>query len=379
MRWRPNKFWYAVATLVGATVGIGFFGIPFTFAKAGLGFGLLFFAAVVGLILVGDLLYGEIILRTHERHQFVGYVQRYLGPWARFFALANFWIAMYGAFVAMLVINGEFSSQLLSFFHINISSVVTGLLFFAIAMVFVYRGLRTVSHIDFIMMFVFVGATVLIALLGARYISAGNYSFAVTEMWFLPFGVILYAMNGVNGIPLVREVLVGNENKYKRAIKTGVGFSAGLFLLFALIVVGISGDTTSPEAIAGLSGIMGNNITFFGSLFGFLTSSTIFLSIATSFRRSLWEDFKMQSAPGFFLLLLPPVIAFVLGVRNFINIIGLVGGVAVGIDMIVLLFMYAKAREDGNRVPEYSMRLPLWLVYAMMALFALGAIYTIIV
>src|SRR3989344_1925118 len=120
MRWRPGKFWYAVATLVGATIGVGFYGIPFTFAKAGFLTGLVLFVCVCALMLIGDLIYGEIILRTHERHQFVGYVKRYMGPYAKFFAMANFWIAMFGAFIAVLVVNGEFLSQALSFFNVSL-------------------------------------------------------------------------------------------------------------------------------------------------------------------------------------------------------------------------------------------------------------------
>ncbi len=52
---RPNKFWYAVAVLVGSTVGVGIYGMPFAFQKAGFGVGLLFLLGVVGLVLLSNL------------------------------------------------------------------------------------------------------------------------------------------------------------------------------------------------------------------------------------------------------------------------------------------------------------------------------------
>jgi len=379
MLWRPTKFWYAVATMVGATVGIGFFGIPFAFAKAGPWFGLFFFVSIVGLVFIGNLLYGEVILRTHERHQFVGYVHRYLGTWGRRLGKINFWIAMFGAVIGVLVLNGQFLSQALSFVHITLSPVAASTLFFLVAITLVYFGLKTVSHVDFVMMIFFVVVTVVIAIVAIPHIQSANYSVGNGAFWFLPFGVILYAMNGFTGMSLMREVLVGQERSLKRAVGYAILIPALLYLVFTAVVVGVSGDVTSPEAIAGLSGFLGNKIVFLGSLFGFLTSSTIFISILTVFRESLKEDFRLRRATDFIFPIFLPFLLFLLGVRNFINIIGLVGGVAIGIDMILLLFMYAKVKEDGNRIPEYSMRLPNWLIYVMMGLFLAGAIYTLLV
>ena len=373
-----NKFWLAVATLIGSTIGVGIYGIPFAFQKAGFIIGLLFLISVGGLVLLTNLLYGEIVLRTHERHQFVGYAGKYLGPRARKLVLFEFLVAVYGSLIGIIIISGGFLSNVFSL-YLHYSPAVFSTIFIIAASVLVFFGLRTVSKFDFFMMFLFGGIVLLIGLLGARHIVFNSYVLATGTFWFLPFGVILFAMNSLPGVPLVREVLIGREDKLKKAILAGTVIPAILYLIFTFFVVGVSGEATSPDAISGLLSFLGPKIVFIGSLFGFLTSSTIFLNLGTSLKESLQEDFHFKRGWSWLLVIIPPYILFLAGVRNFIDIIGLVGGLAVGLEAILLIFVYVKARKKGERVPEYSIRLPLWLLYAMMAVFGLGAAYTLLI
>jgi tyrosine-specific transport protein len=376
MSWlKPNKFWYAVAVMVASTIGVGFYGIPFTFAKAGLTAGLLFFFGVVGMMLLVNLLMGEVVLRTHQRHQFVGYVNRYLGVWAKRINLFIFWVSTYGALIGVIIISGDFLSNILSP-YLNFSTEYFSTLFIIIASILVFVGLKTVSKFDLIAMSVVIIAIIGIGLLGISHVSINNYNFSFSDFWFLPFGVILFSLHSVS-IPMAREMLIGSERSLKKVIIYGTLVPAGLYLFFSIVVLGISGDMTSPEAITGLFSFIGSKILFMGSLVGFITSSTIFLNISTALKESLQEDFKIKHRWMWILAMLPPYLLFLMGVRNFIDIIGLVGGVAVSLQTILLIFMYVKAKRSGDRIPEYSIRLPVWSMYLLMAVFATAAIYTI--
>lgn len=376
--WPSNKLWYAVATLVGSTVGVGIYGIPFAFQKAGFGIGLLFLIAVGGLILLSNLLYGEVILRTHERHQLIGYTNKYLGVWARKINLFTFMLGAYGGLIGIIIVGGGFLANVFSFF-MRLSPASWSAIFVLAASIFIFRGLRTVSRIDFLMMLFFAAVILLIGLFGIKSTSLSNYVLAVNDFWFLPFGIIMFALSSKPGIPLVREVLAGTEEKFKKAIIYGTAVPAAFYLVFTLVVVGISGDATSPDAISGLSGFLGNKIIFIGSLLGFLTSFSIFLNLGTALKESLQQDFYFSRRWGWLLTVIPPYVLFLSGVRNFIDIIGLVGGVAVSIEMVILIFLYAKTRKNGDRVPEYSIRIPAPLLYLMMLLFAAAAVYTVII
>jgi len=183
----------------------------------------------------------------------------------------------------------------------------------------------------------------------------------------------------VQGIPLARELLVGSEIKLRRAIKWGTLIPTLFYLFFALMIVGMSGSRTSPEAIIGLQSVLGTWVVWAGSLLGFMTSTTIFLSMSSSFKEALTEDFGFKKPIYFLVFVLPALIFFLSGAASFIQVIGLVGGVAGSIDMILLLLMYIRAKEHGQRVPEYSLRIPSWLIYFLLVLFFAAALYTAVV
>ena len=66
----------ATSVLIGAMVGVGLFGLPLAFSRAGFVVGVAFLFFVGGLVLLVDLMYAEIILRTKEDHQLVGLVSQ---------------------------------------------------------------------------------------------------------------------------------------------------------------------------------------------------------------------------------------------------------------------------------------------------------------
>jgi tyrosine-specific transport protein len=372
-----KNFWYAVATIVGSTVGIGLYGIPFVFEKAGFGIGLLFLIGASGLITLVNLFYGEVILRTHERHQFVGYINKYLGPIARRLSILTFFIASYGALIGVIIISSAFLINILSpYFHLI--TLTASVIFIVGASALVFFDLRTVSKFDFFIMLLMGIIITMIAASGIKHITWNNYSFAIRDYWFLPFGVVIFALSGMPGVPLAKEVLAGREKQLKKAVLVGTFLPALIYLIFTFIVVGVSGENTTPDAISGLAQPLGQGIVLIGSLFGFLTSSTIFLNMATSLKKSLHEDFHFGYRPAWLLTVLPPYILFLAGVRNFIDIIGMAGGAAISIEIVLLILLYAKAKKNGDRIPEYSINLPKTLLYLIIVVLVFTMIYTLI-
>lgn len=374
----PDKiFWLSVATLVGSTIGVGVYGLPFAFQKAGFLVGFLFLAGLGGFMLLTNLLYGEIVLRTESRHQLIGYTNKYLGGLVAKINLFTVMLGSYGALIGIIIISGGFLANIFAAWF-RISPAGWSAVFVILAAIFIFRGLRAVSKIDFFMMVVFAIVVLAIGLWGAEKIRPDNFTLAMKDFWFLPFGVIMFALNGIPGVPLAREVLTGREDKLRGAIFAGSLIPAVFYFIFTAIVVGVSGDSTSPDAISGLSVPLGAGVVLIGSLLGFMTSSTIFLNIGTSLKKSFQQDFRFKHRWAWLLAVLPPYVLYFSGIRNFIDIISLVGGVAVSMEMVILIFMYVSARKHGERIPEYSIRLPLPVLYLMILVFAAGAVYTVL-
>jgi len=103
------------------------------------------------------------------------------------------------------------------------------------------------------------------------------------------------------------------------------------------------------------------------------------LNLATSLKESFQEDFNFRRLEAWLLVVLPPYLLYLSGIRNFIDIIGLVGGVAISLEMILLILVYASAKKNGERIPEYSVYLPQPVLYLMMLIFAAAAAYTLFI
>lgn len=372
---KDRQFLRAAAVLIGTMVGVGVFGIPFAFAKAGFWIGFLFLAGIGLVTLLVDFIYGEIILRTGQSHQMVGYAQFYLGSIWKRVLFFTFILTTYSALLAYIIIAGEFMPNVFSSF-VFLSSNGFSIWFFAIASLLVLFGIRTVAWVELILSALFIGVIVLIFIFGAWKIDFSNYLSVNRELWFFPYGVILFAFGGLPAIPIQRQILEGQESSLKKAIVTAMAVVGLLYFVFGFTVLGISGETTSPDAIGGLIDSLGGKIVFLGSLFGILAVSTSYLMLGTALLEIFHLDYGLGRKLSWLLVVLPPFMLFLGGLRNFIDVIGLAGAVGVGLEAFVLILMYIKAKSHGDRIPEYSLSIPVWVLYTIALIFLGGIVYT---
>jgi tyrosine-specific transport protein len=372
-----HKFWYAVAVIVGSMVGVGIFGLPFAFAKAGfwLGIGLLVVIGAETLLI--DSMYGEVVLRTHAKHQLTGYAKKYLG---RGFQRVVFFAAVltgYAALLAYIIIAGDFLNTLLSsFFFIPLPAY--SIIFFAFVSLAVLAGLKTVSWLETIFTGFFITIIVLFFAGDISHINPINFQGHMTSNAYLPYGVLLFAFGGLLAIPISRELLVGQERKFRRAITTGLLIVSLLYALFVVAVVGVSGGATSQDAISGLFEFVGPRISLLGAAFGITAVSTSFMMLASGLVEVFHFDFRIRSLKAWLLVVVPPLLFFLAGLRTFVDIISLAGGVALGIEHLVIVLLYAKVKKHGDRIPEYSLGIPNWLLYIIMAVLATGIVYYLV-
>jgi len=373
---RENKnFFYATAVLVGTMVGVGVFGIPFSFAKAGFGVGFLFLLLTGFLTLVVDMMFGEVILRTHEKHQLVGYAGLYLGSlWKKvmFFALV---LGTYAAMLAYIIIAGDFLTNIFSvlFFLPNTSYSYTVVLSLALL-----SSLRRISAVELVLTSIFVIVVLLVFGFGVSKISFDNFQLVNYEFWFLPYGVLLFAFAGMSAVPFQREILRGRERYLRRSIVWAVSMVGALYLIFAFTVVGVSGDITSPDAVTGLFDFLGNKIVVLGSIFGILAVGTSFLTLGEALKEVFMWDYGLKRGWAWLLVVLPPLSLFFLGLRTFIDVISLAGSLSIGLILLILIFIYMAAKTKGDREPEYKLSISKWFLYLMAGLFMAGIVYVLV-
>jgi len=69
-----------------------------------------------------------------------------------------------------------------------------------------------------------------------------------------------------------------------------------------------------------------------------------------------------------------PLVFYLIGLRNFLGVTAFVGSIVGLADGVLLCLAYKKSREKGDRIPEYQLKFPNFLVYFTIAVLILGAV-----
>lgn len=374
-----KHFLCAVATLVGFVIGAGILGIPYVVSKAG------FLTGIAAIVLIGlavmmlNLYVGEISLRTKGTHQLTGYAHAYFGKKGKYIMALFMAFSLYGALIAYIIKEGEFFDALLSP-YLGGSPVIYSIAFFAVFTALVYLGLNFIERSELFMVAVFIGIVLIFLIMAIPYVNAERLeSFSILNL-FIPYGVVLFAFDGIAAIPELKEELAKNKKSIKKVIIIGSLIPIIIYALFALIVVSASSNVTEA-AITGLSEVLGYKAFLLGITFGIITMATSFIAIALSLKEMYCFDFRLPNALSTTLACFIPLIAALLiassHIKNaFFKILDITGVFGVGCIAIFVTLIYLKARKHGQRKPEYSVKSHFW-AYILIAMFSAGIILEI--
>lgn len=365
----------ALATIVGTTVGAGIFGIPYVITKAGLVAGFFNFVFIGGVVLLLHLLFGEVVLRTAAPHRLIGYAQFYLGSWGKILITVSTIVGLVGALLAYIVIGGDFLHTVFSSWW-TLPQAYWSLLFWSTLSVFIFLGIKFIAPLELAMNAIFIGIILFIFLIALPKIDFQNAVLFSAPNVFLPYGVLLFAFAGWLAIPEAVSVLGSGEEKSR--LKNIIIWSAllvmVLYFIFSLAVVGVSGRNTSPDALSGLIPFLGHNIIVLGAIFGVVAVAASFLVLGNYFKNALRYDYGVPSSLAAAFATGLPLIFFLVGFREFIATIGLVGVVIGVLEGITIILIFWRAKELGDREPEYALNVPKVVLYLLGALFIVGAL-----
>ena len=373
---KKHRFIYAVVNLIGMVVGAGMFGIPYAMAKAGMIVGIFYLLFLGWAILIIHFCYGEIILRTNQPHRLVGYAAKYLGQRAKKIVTFSILLEYYGALLAYVILGSHFLSIIFSRW-LSIPEVIWAIIFAAFASFIIFFGLKAVSRNEFFLKTLLFAILIFLLIKGASLMNFGNLVTFDLKSLFLPYGIILFSLGGSAAIPEMRKILQGDEKRLKKAIIWGTIVPVVLYLFFTLVIVGVSGGDTSPDAISGLVSHFGEWVVLLGAVVGLLAVFTPFLMLGLALKEMFCDDYHCRKRTGFILACFVPLLAYLAGLKNFILVIGFLGAVAGGLHGIMILWVHAKAKKMGDRAPEYRVRAPKLLAWFLATIFILGIIYEV--
>ncbi len=367
----------AVAIIIGTAIGAGVLGLPYVFAKAGFLIGLFHLVALGGVVLLMNLMVGEITTRGSKFHQLAGLAEKYLGWKGKTVMLVSMTVGIWGALIAYTIGVG---AALQEIFGVKILFGLPGelafsLIFFIVASAIMFSGLKSVEKFE-----VLLGLAMLIVLFAVGGISLikMNPINLVTLNWAsvaIPFGVVIFALLATASVPEVCLELKNSKHLIKKAILIGSIIPIIVYAFFALAVVGATGIKTTEIAVIGLGELIGPYMIWFGNLFAIVAMSSSFLILSLCLKDMFQFDFKMNKFLAFSLTVFIPLIVFLLGLKSFISVLGVTGALAGGLDGIVIALMWVKARKKKGIKPAYKVKFK-YAHWILLIVFTAGIVYT---
>jgi len=363
-------FFKALALFLGTIIGAGIFGLPFVAKEAGFWVVFGYFCVFSAVTVYLYSLYGKVILASPERSRLPGYAGRYLGKMAQNIAFFTVILGLAGSLLAYLVIGGGFLQKLLSP-YLEAPEVFFYLLFFLPAAFLVF-GEKSKGIAGAEILFLALLGFLLLAMLffAAPLIQIKFFKGFEPVNIFIPYGVVIFSLSGSAVLPEAAGILRGKKNagkKLRNVILSGLIASSLIYLLFIFVTLGVSGSDTSRDAISGLEKFLGFKAAGLGYVLGVAACFTSFLTLALVFRKTLQYDFGIKKNLSWVLACFSPLLLLALGLDQFINIIAFTGAIALGVENIILIFLY-RAFSGKN-----SFKSALFL-YFLAAIFVAGVI-----
>ncbi|MFA5954216.1 MAG: aromatic amino acid transport family protein [Patescibacteria group bacterium] len=374
MKETGKNFWSAVGLMSGMILGSGLFALPFAMGVSGLRWSLLFSVVAFFAVISVQLAYGEVVVNTPGRHRLPGYVRHYLGSFAGRFESVNQILTLNGILVGYALLAGIFLSQLFGG-----SIALWTLVFFIVCGALLIGKATQIGEIDLILTIPLVGALLAIAIAAATRGSFVHLAITPTDPFFV-FAVIVFSLTGYTIIPDVYQIFHGaRKNRFhlREAIVVGSAIPFFVSIIFGIGVLMASGTSVSVDAISGLVPTLGVGVVQFGAAMGLLAVFTSYLAIGYDLKELYVFDVKMSPLSAWALAMLVPIIPFMYGAENFINLIALVGGLFIAVDAIFIMFMMRTMRKKN---PGGQTFLPFGKVhYALIiGIFFASAVYEVL-
>lgn len=339
-------FFKALALFLGTVIGVGIFGLPYAAMKSGFFVMAIYIIFMAVLAIIIHSLYAEIAITTQENLRLPGYTSKYLNPAWKKISFLIIIISLVCGILPYIIIGGSFLNSFLAIYIGNNLFLCTILVFF-LGAYFIYRDIGNISAAELLLVILIFVILAIFAFIALPVVKISNLLTFNKEFLFFPYGIVLFSLWGTSVIPEIEEYLQKEKRKKKTVDRTlrnvvviGILTTAIAYLFFVYIVLGAAGGTTSKEALSGMEVFVGKGFGQLGYIFGLICCFTSFITIGLYLKKTLWYDFGFSKNLAWFITLFIPLGLFIFGVRNFLSIISFSGAISVGLESIVIVFLY---------------------------------------
>ncbi len=353
--------------LAGTIIGAGVFVLPFVFEKAGILTGLFYLIIFSILLVFLYLMYADVIVMTGGVHRFVGHVRIHLG---RFIGKLSILTSIIGLLISMVI----YLILAISFINLlapSLSDLYKVFIFWVVASLAVFLKVKRLAFLEFL-----ITVAIIIIILVIFFFGIGNFSAKINSLTlfnpiflFLPYGAILFSLAGRTAVPSVVNYFREKKDSLKKSklpIIFGTLTPVVVYLLFISGVIGLSGQV-SQDAVSGLIGNVPVLVLYLLGVLGFFSLWSTYIMLSREIEKSLEEDFRVPKILSSLVVVFVPLILYFAGFNNFLILIGVVGGVFIAFESILIVLMWLKVSRRQSL-----------LAYLLLLVFIVGIVYALI-
>ncbi|MDO8583959.1 MAG: aromatic amino acid transport family protein, partial [bacterium] len=322
----------ATLMLIGTIIGAGLFGLPALFAGVGFWPGTMMFWFVACIVLLTHLYYAEIILHFKKRMRLVGYADTVLGTWGRVVMGISYPLQTIGVNLIYIILGGAFLAALLK--GMGIGGPLWGwqLVFWGVGVLVVTLGLSFLAKVESVATWLLIGSIVVCIVLAAGRWEMMLLPAAHWDRLFIPFGIFLFSLSGINVIPELVEVTGRKPDDTRRAIVFGTLGAALLSWFFGIGLYLASGGQIGHEP-TDLLLILPPVWSWLIPLVGLLAIITSYVTTADDLKETFRLDFHLPEWLAVVFAMGLPLALFGLQ-RDFFTTIDFVGTIFGGLNCL---------------------------------------------
>lgn len=356
----------ALAVFAGTIIGVGIFGLPYLAQQTGFLIIFVYFVVIAFLAIIIHYMLGEVSRDTGRIARVPGYAEEYLGSWAKKLAFIISSLGLTGALLAYLIIGGEFLFLLFSPW-IGGTVLIYVLVYFILGAFLIYRGTGAIACFQMIIQAVFLVILVFFFIKGVPHFDLQNILKINPGKTMLPYGAIIFSLWGVALVPEIKEMVERKRKRLLQVISWGTIIAAFCYLFFIFTILSVSGSNTTPDAILGFGQKVGHWVIYPGFLFGLITTFTSFITLGLTLKKIFNYDLKLSENFAWTLTCFLPLTLYLLGLKNFINVIGLTGAIFLGLEGIMVVYIYRSflRKRFQRQAGWYTHLIPIILIIGM--------------
>ncbi len=363
--------------LSGTIIGAGVFALPFVFEKAGLITGVFYLLLFSFVFFIIHLMYSDVILKTEGAHRFVGYAQIYLGKLGEMVAIVTTFAGMIFTLVAYLILSVSFINLII----LDVSDILKLLFFWVIGSLAIFININRLAIFELIITALIATIVFIILFYGAPSFLEGVSKIELFNInyIFLPYGAVLFSLSGRVAIPALIGYLKKNNlpiEKIAPSVALGSLLPALIYLLFVISIFGIY-QGVSEDAISGLLNRLPQWLLSLLGFLGIISLWSTYIVIGRDIKKSFSYDFSVPEKIAGLLAVFLPILLYFAGFKNFLSLIGVIGGVFIGLEGILIILIWKKSFEKNLGSFIFKRSYPV-IRYLLIVIFALGLIYGLI-